>query len=838
MWGNELININSSVVNSSFNSAVNAGLFLTTNTLIPNNDSQRIIPFTSAAQVGAYFGLDSVEYARAVNYFKAYDGTLNIPPFIWYARYIDTDTAAYIRGGSNPSLSTLQGITSGSITFEFNSSSLQSTGAPIATGSTPTDLVEWSDGTNDFLTIVNDTSETISTFKLIAGTWVLQGSPVATGNNPIGIAYSNIGGLHYVTVANSVDATISTFVWSGTAFSSVGAAVATGVAPSYVTSFTIGVNSYVAVTNRTDDTFTTYEWNGTNFAAILTTPTVATGSSPTLIINYVINSTQYIALINSLDNTFDVYFWNGSNFVSIGAAIDTQTTPHNLKAYAINGSTYISVVSGDNTLETFLWTGTTFSSTGTPLVTGTNPNGIVHFVNNSTDYLIISNTGSNTLFTYQWNGATWIKTGQTTSTGSPEGMTVYFVNNVPWISIINFNNTFVSYNFIATGTTLSGINLSGASSFSDVANILQSAYIAAGIALGTVVYDSTTAAFTVSNGDITGIGTVNYSPVTDLATALKLTEAAGAVLSQGSVALNEATNLNSYIQITTNWAGFTSLFVPTKNQYLAFTAWALTQSNGNAYVYCYWSLDGNLIIPNNTSNPAYDFVDAGYANVINGQVTFTAPVFPIYGDSDLMAMYLGIGASINYTASQGVLSFAYKTQTGIVPLVTTNNAYQAVLANGFNCYGKFSSKANIYNFTQNGAVGGDFKWLDFFYNNIWLADQLQNSLATFFGAELQVPNNQNGYNQISSIITGVANQGIFNGVITAGNQFDPTQTAVLKQQAAGEDITPQLTQKGWALQIIAPSSSDRAKRIPPKTTMWYSNAGSIIDFPMNLVFVF
>ena len=351
---NKLIPVNNSTVNTSFLSGTLAGLFLTRNPILPNNNTDLIKQFSSAEAVGDYFGIDSEEYARAVNYFKASDIQVYKPPFLYFGKYIDGDIAPYIRSGSNPSLTGLQAITSGSVTFQFNGLSLQSTGAPIATGSTPTDLVEWSDGTDDFLTIVNDTSETISTFKLIAGTWTLQGSPVATGNNPVGIAYSNIAGLHYVTVANSVDATISTFLWSGTAFSSVGAAVATKVNPQYVTSFTIGVNSYVAVTNRTDDTFTTYKWNGTNFAEILTTPTIGTGSSPTIIINYVVNSIQYIAVINSAGNSFSIFSWNGSNFVSIGAAIDTQATPRNFKAYAINGNTYISVVIGNNTLDTFI----------------------------------------------------------------------------------------------------------------------------------------------------------------------------------------------------------------------------------------------------------------------------------------------------------------------------------------------------------------------------------------------------------------------------------------------------------------------------------------------------
>lgn len=836
---NELISINSSVVSSGFTGATNAGLFLTKNALIPNNDTQKVLPFTSSDQVGSYFGFNSDEYARSVNYFKSFDNNLNIPPFLWFARYIDTGIAPYIRGGSNPSLSDLQSITNGNVTFEFNGYGFDSTGAAVATDTLPVDGAAWSDGTDQFYTVINKTAETMETYKLVADNWVLQGSPVTTGTAPTGIAYSNIGGNHYVSVGNSTANTLGTYLWSGTAFALIGIALNTGTdEPAQIVSYNIGINSYLAVTCTNNDVLKLYLWNGTAFAAL---SDVAIGDAPTYITQYTISGTQYLSIVQNLDQAISHWKWNGTTFVT--AASDTvlgSATLKGLKSYTIDGFNYLSICdSGNNTVSTFIWTGTTYSSIGTPVSVIGSPYYPAFFTYNSVNYLAIACNGNNTLVILQWNGTNW---EQVTSSPTGNGATVvsvFTVGTTPYATTINsIANTIGAFKWENVGTQLTGIDLSGAGSFSDVAAILQAAYIAAGVITGTVTYNSTTAAFTVSDGNTTGTVAVDYSPVTALSTALKLTEETGAILSQGSVALSEAVNLNSYIQITTNWAGFTSIFVPTKSQYLGFTAWTLTQRNGNSYVYGYWSTNINLTIPNNISNPAYDFVDAGYATVINGQVTFTAPVFAVYSNCDAMAMYLGIGASVDYTASQAVLSYAYKTQTGIVPLVTTTTAYQAVLANGFNLYGSFSSKSNLYDFTQKGSVGGDFKWLDFFYNNIWLDSTLQDSIATFFGAALQVPNNQNGYNQLTSVITGVANQGLFNGTITAGNQFDATQTAVLKQQAGGEDITPQLTQKGWALKIVAPTSSERANRVPPQMTMWYSNAGSIIDLDMNVIFVF
>lgn len=506
---NKLIPVNNSTVNTSFLSGTLAGLFLTRNPILPNNDTDLIKQFSSAEAVGDYFGINSEEYARAVNYFKASDIQIYKPPFIWFGKYIDQDIAPYIRSGSNPSLADLQAITSGSITFVFN-----------------------------------------------------------------------------------------------------------------------GIS-----------------------------------------------------------------------------------------------------------------------------------------------------------------------------------------------------------------TVVTGIDLSGAASFSDVALIIETEWIAAGEANALVLYDSVTASFTATNNDISGTGTVNYCPISTLATALKFTESTGAVLSQGSVGLSIAANISSYQAISTNWATLTTIFTPTNDEIEGFTAAANAQGAFILWAYIPFSTESNLTIPDNTSNIAYTLVGDGYGTVSNGQVTYSAPIAPQYGLCDLAAMIMGTGAAINYNSANGTISFAYKSQSGILPLVTTDTAYEAVLQKGFNLYGKFSSRANTYNFTQKGTVGGQFLWLDFLFNQLWLNDQLQNSLATFFGAKLQVPNNQIGYNQIDSIIKSTMKQALNDGVCTIGNTFDASQTAVLTQQA-GYDITSFLTNNGYYLQILPPNSSQRALRQPPTVTLWYTNAGSIVTLPLNTILVF
>ena len=73
------------------------GRIFTTNPLLP---TQSFIEFTSAAQVGAYFGTTSEEYKRAQFYFGWISPNIKSPAKISFARWANVATAPVIYGGS------------------------------------------------------------------------------------------------------------------------------------------------------------------------------------------------------------------------------------------------------------------------------------------------------------------------------------------------------------------------------------------------------------------------------------------------------------------------------------------------------------------------------------------------------------------------------------------------------------------------------------------------------------------------------------------------------------------------------------------------------------------
>lgn len=93
----------------------NAGRIMTDNILLP---PASFLEASSAQSIGAYFGTESQEYARAQFYFDRVSKTGVRPTLISFARWVDTDTAPYIVGAvKTQSVGLYTGITTGSFTM-------------------------------------------------------------------------------------------------------------------------------------------------------------------------------------------------------------------------------------------------------------------------------------------------------------------------------------------------------------------------------------------------------------------------------------------------------------------------------------------------------------------------------------------------------------------------------------------------------------------------------------------------------------------------------------------------------------------------------------------------
>src|SRR5579859_5240647 len=89
------------------------GRFFTANNLLP---PQSFISFTTASEVGNYFGFTSEEYYRALFYFSWISKNLTQPSSIQFARWVNSAVAPMIfpTQGSSTTLAAWNAVTSGS----------------------------------------------------------------------------------------------------------------------------------------------------------------------------------------------------------------------------------------------------------------------------------------------------------------------------------------------------------------------------------------------------------------------------------------------------------------------------------------------------------------------------------------------------------------------------------------------------------------------------------------------------------------------------------------------------------------------------------------------------
>ena len=115
------------------------GLLLTDNAII--SASTMVLEFPSAAAVGAYFGLDSVEYAAADVYFTSYNNKFSAPKAFFVARRIAEAAPAWLRGGKiTQTVTQLKTVTAGSMAISIDNTAYNVTGVDFSAANSYSDM--------------------------------------------------------------------------------------------------------------------------------------------------------------------------------------------------------------------------------------------------------------------------------------------------------------------------------------------------------------------------------------------------------------------------------------------------------------------------------------------------------------------------------------------------------------------------------------------------------------------------------------------------------------------------------------------------------------------------
>lgn len=400
------------------------------------------------------------------------------------------------------------------------------------------------------------------------------------------------------------------------------------------------------------------------------------------------------------------------------------------------------------------------------------------------------------------------------SSGSLASMTLAQLQALSGALILTVNG--VQY---TSGT----INLSSASSFSNAATLIQAGFTTPPFA---VTFNSTSNAFVFTDSTTGAASTITYATGT-LSTSLKLTQATGAVLSQGAAGQpNASTFMDGIVKGSTrNWATFMTLWEPAITPKEDFVIW----SNANAPRFLYVCQDSDV-----QAKTANNTVTLG--NYL--QTNQLAGTMAIFGDYTHAAFACGWAASLDFTRLNGRATLCFKSQSGLVPSITNATDYAAILSNGYNCYGAFGSAnpANNANWFTPGSVSGTWLWADTYVNQIWLNSYLQAALVKLLQAVPSIPYNTQGYGLIYAAAADPINAALNFGAIRKGVTLSSAQVAEI-QFALGFDASPAIKASGFYLQIAAADATTRASRGSPPITLYYQDGESVQKINMASIAV-
>lgn len=353
-----------------------------------------------------------------------------------------------------------------------------------------------------------------------------------------------------------------------------------------------------------------------------------------------------------------------------------------------------------------------------------------------------------------------------------------------------------------------------------------------------VSYDSVAGAFLLRSG-ITGAESTGTYATGTLAASIKLTAATGAVLSQGADAAVPATFMDAVLQQTTNWVTFMTTFDPdasgsTVKQ--AFAAW--NSGKNNRYAYICFDTDPAPAAADPAATSLGQILDA---NGNSGTCLVWTP--DATAGAQLAAFVCGAAASIDFTQTQGRITFAYKSQSAITATVTDGDVatnlggtpQNANRGNGYNYYGAVGAANADFVWFQRGFVTGDFAWLDSYINQIWLNNACQLALLTLLTNMRSIPYNVAGNALIEAALADPIQAALIFGAFAPGT-ISAAQIAAVNA-SAGRDVSVPLQTQGYYLQVLQASSAVRAARGSPPCTLWYLDRGSVQAINLSSVAV-
>lgn len=342
-----------------------------------------------------------------------------------------------------------------------------------------------------------------------------------------------------------------------------------------------------------------------------------------------------------------------------------------------------------------------------------------------------------------------------------------------------------------------------------------------------VQYDSVHGAFLITSSTSGAASTIDYASGA-AATTLELTDATGAVLSQGADAMTPDGAMDDVVDDTQNWASFMTTWEPDDDNKEAFALWTNTQAN--RYGYVMWDSSEANIADGGPSTAVGEITDAEYS----GTFILYQNDATIVVDGEKAALALSYPACLDFTQAQGRTTAAFRTQSGLVADVTESSVATYLTEYEMNFYGEYTTANEDFLWLYPGKVSGPFLWYDSYVNQIWMNNQLQLALMDLLASARSIPYNRAGYSLIEAACLDPINAAVNFGAIQAGVTLSESQKAQINN-SVGIRVDDILSRQGWYLQVRDASAQVRVARQSPPCTLWYTDGQSIQKIDLSSV---
>lgn len=362
--------------------------------------------------------------------------------------------------------------------------------------------------------------------------------------------------------------------------------------------------------------------------------------------------------------------------------------------------------------------------------------------------------------------------------------------------------------------------------YSDAALIMQTALRAASedeaYTGATVSFSSLYNAFIITNGAAGDTSTISFASGT-LASFLGFTEELGAILSLGTDAHGYTEVMEGILGVDQNWVNFMTTWMPSEDEVLGFADWS--NSKGVDFLFLYGDNSPTLLVPNSEATIAQKLKDENLSAVAG-----------CWDNQEYAAFIMAIGASIDWQRRNGLVTTAFKSQSGLSANVQTGTNALNLEAQNMNFMGEFATRNDQFIFNFPGVMFGSFSYIDTYWAAVWVKNQIQVACMSGFKNAPRVPYNEQGYTLIRAWITDVIKRGLLNGVISAGVVLSEAQKAQLVYEV-GKDVSVEMYTNGYYLRVSDPGADARLKRESPTVYFYFTYAGSVhrLVVPVRIV---